>query len=213
MEEFSTPLIVGFLGGFLMLAVLTLTSFVKISVVFMIIRQALGIQQVPSNVVLLALSVLLSIFITLPVFREALNALTVVDANTDNVAGLIALWDAGIAPFQAFIAKHISPEHIDFFVQTANDLWSGSGLVGDASNFVIQLPAFMVSELTEAFKIGFLLYLPFVAIDLAITTILMALGMQMVQPNIISVPFKLLTFVFVDGWARLIEGLVLTYQV
>lgn len=213
MEEFSTPLIVGFLGGFLMLAVLTLTSFVKISVVFMIIRQALGMQQVPSNVVLLALSVLLSIFITLPVFREALNALTVVDANTDNVAGLIALWDAGIAPFQAFIAKHISPEHIDFFVQTANDLWSGSGLVGDASNFVIQLPAFMVSELTEAFKIGFLLYLPFVAIDLAITTILMALGMQMVQPNIISVPFKLLTFVFVDGWARLIEGLVLTYQV
>ena len=213
MEEFSTPLIVGFLGGFLMLAVLTLTSFVKISVVFMIIRQALGMQQVPSNVVLLALSVLLSIFITLPVFREALNALTVVDANTANVAGLIALWDAGIAPFQAFIAKHISPEHIDFFVQTANDLWSGSGLVGDASNFVIQLPAFMVSELTEAFKIGFLLYLPFVAIDLAITTILMALGMQMVQPNIISVPFKLLTFVFVDGWARLIEGLVLTYQV
>ena len=213
MEEFSTPLIVGFLGGFLMLAVLTLTSFVKISVVFMIIRQALGMQQVPSNVVLLALSVLLSIFITLPVFREALNALTVVDANTDNVAGLIALWDAGIAPFQAFIAKHISPEHIDFFVQTANDLWSGSGLVGDASNFVIQLPAFMVSELTEAFKIGFLLYLPFVAIDLAITTILMALGMQMVHPNIISVPFKLLTFVFVDGWARLIEGLILTYQV
>jgi len=196
-----------------MLAVLTLTSFVKISVVFMIIRQAIGMQQVPSNVVLLALSVLLSIFIPLPVFREALNALTVVDANTDNVAGLIALWDAGIGPFQVFIAKHIDPEHIDFFVQTANDLWEGSGLAGDASNFIIQLPAFMVSELTEAFKIGFLLYLPFVAIDLAITTILMALGMQMVQPNIISVPFKLLTFVLVDGWARLIEGLVLTYQV
>ncbi|MEP6017597.1 MAG: type III secretion system export apparatus subunit SctR [Paracoccaceae bacterium] len=213
MEEFSTPLIVGFLGGFLMLAVLTLTSFVKISVVFMIIRQALGMQQVPSNVVLLALSVLLSIFITLPVFRASLNALSVVDANTESVDGLIALWNAGISPFQTFIAKHIDPEHIDFFVQTANDLWAGSGLVGDASNFIIQLPAFMVSELTEAFKIGFLLYLPFVAIDLAITTILMALGMQMVQPNIISVPFKLLTFVFVDGWARLIEGLVLTYQV
>lgn len=213
MEDFTTPLVVGFLGGFLMLAVLTLTSFVKVSVVFMIIRQALGMQQVPSNVVLLALSVLLSIFITLPVFREALNELSVVDANIDNVDGLIALWNAGIGPFQSFIANHIDPEHIDFFVQTANDLWAGSGLVGDASNLIIQLPAFMVSELTEAFKIGFLLYLPFVAIDLAITTILMALGMQMVQPNIISVPFKLLTFVFVDGWARLIEGLVLTYQV
>ncbi|MEL6839957.1 MAG: type III secretion system export apparatus subunit SctR [Pseudomonadota bacterium] len=213
MEQFTTPLVIGFLGGFLMLAVLTLTSFVKISVVFMIIRQALGMQQVPSNVVLLALSVLLSIFITLPVFQEALNAIVAIDADTASVDGLVTLWTAGIAPFQGFISRHIDPNHITFFVQTANDLWAGSALRGDESTFVIQLPAFMISELTEAFKIGFLLYLPFVAIDLAITTILMALGMQMVQPNIISVPFKLLTFVFVDGWARLIEGLVLTYQV
>jgi type III secretion protein R len=212
MEQFTTPLIVGFVGGFLMLAVLTLTSFVKVSVVFMIIRQALGMQQVPSNVVVLALSVLLSVFITLPVFRESLNALTSLNADTQTVDGLVVLWQAGIGPFQTFIGRHIDPEHIDFFVQTATDLWAGSGLVGDPTNIIIQLPAFMVSELTEAFKIGFLLYLPFVAIDLAITTILMALGMQMVQPNIISVPFKLLTFVAVDGWARLIEGLVLTYQ-
>ena len=93
----------------------------------------------------------------------------------------------------------------------SNELWAGSGLTGSEDDFIIQVPAFLISELTEAFRIGFLLYLPFVAIDLAVTGILMALGMQMVQPNIIAVPFKLLTFVCVDGWARLVEGLVLTY--
>ncbi|WP_296428255.1 type III secretion system export apparatus subunit SctR [Yoonia sp.] len=213
MESFTAPLVIGFLAGFLLLAVVTLTSFVKVSVVFMIVRQALGLQQVPSNVVLLALSVLLSVFISLPIFRESVDAIFNVDQDFNSVDGLLAFWNAGISPFQTFLLRHIDPVHIGFFVDTANELWAGSGMQGDENNFIIQLPAFMVSELTEAFKIGFLLFLPFVAIDLAVTTILMALGMQMVQPNIISVPFKLLTFVFVDGWARIIEGLVLTYQV
>jgi len=194
MESFTAPLVIGFLAGFLLLAVVTLTSFVKVSVVFMIVRQALGLQQVPSNVVLLALSVLLSVFISLPIFRESVDAIFNVDQDFNSVDGLLAFWNAGISPFQTFLLRHIDPVHIGFFVDTANELWAGSGMQGDENNFIIQLPAFMVSELTEAFKIGFLLFLPFVAIDLAVTTILMALGMQMVQPNIISVPFKLLTF-------------------
>ena len=84
-------------------------------------------------------------------------------------------------------------------------------MVGTKENLVIQVPAFVVSELTEAFELGFLLYLPFVAIDLAVTGILMALGMQMVQPNIIAVPFKLLLFVLIDGWPKLTQGLLITY--
>lgn len=207
----GTPLVIGFAAGFFLLAILTLTSFVKLSVVFMIIRQALGLQQVPSNIILMALALFLSIYISMPVLTASAQAATESNPDLSTPAGLIALWTAVITPFQDFISKNIDTDHLSFFIQVSNELWEGSGLTGSEDDFIIQVPAFLISELTEAFRIGFLLYLPFVAIDLAVTGILMALGMQMVQPNIIAVPFKLLTFVFVDGWARLVEGLVLTY--
>jgi type III secretion protein R len=207
----TTPLVISFLAGFMVLAVLTLTSFIKLSVVFMIVRQALGLQQVPSNMVLMALAGFTAVFISMPVFSASLTALSDAGGNTSTPAGLIALWQTGIAPFQRFILNNVDPQHLDFFVTISDDLWKGSGLMGSREDFIIQVPAFMISELTEAFRMGFLIYLPFVAIDLAVTAILMALGMQMVQPNIIATPFKLLTFVFVDGWARLVEGLVMSY--
>lgn len=213
MEDLTGPLVIGTISGFMLLAILTLTSFVKVSVVFMIIRQAIGLQQVPSNMIVLTLAALLSVFISFPILRDSVNAITAGNFDLSTVDGMIGFWNVGIAPFQTFIAQHIDPQHLDFFSIAATELWQGSGMVGEADNLVIQLPAFMISELTEAFKIGFLLYLPFIAIDLSITIILMALGMQMVQPSIIAVPFKLLVFVFVDGWARIIEGLLLTYQV
>ncbi|MFQ6550987.1 EscR/YscR/HrcR family type III secretion system export apparatus protein [Aestuariibius insulae] len=209
--EFSGPLILGFVAGFFLLAIVTLTSFAKISIVMMVVRQALGLQQVPSNIILLALALFISIFISMPVFSASLGAVIESDASIETVQGMFDLWNAGVAPFQRFLVANIDAEYLGFFVDISNEVWSGSGITGSENDFVIQVPAFMISELTEAFRIGFLLYLPFIAIDLAVTGILMALGMQMVQPNIIAVPFKLLTFVFVDGWARLVEGLVLTY--
>lgn len=177
----------------------------------MIVRQALGLQQVPSNMIIMALSGFLAVFVSLPVFREALFAINQLGADVSTVDGIIVMWSAGIAPFQRFLLENIDPVHIDFFVSMSTDLWAGSGMVGSKDILIIQVPAFIISELTEAFRIGFLIYLPFVAIDLAVTTILMALGMQQVQPTIIATPFKLLTFVFVSGWARLSEGLVMTY--
>lgn len=212
MESLTTPLVVSFFAGFMVLAVLTLTSFVKLSVVFMIVRQALGLQQVPSNIVVMALAGFTAVFISMPVFSSSMTALAGADVDSSTAAGLIALWETGIAPFQAFILQNVDPEHVDFFIMISADLWEGSGFTGSRDTFVIQVPAFLISELTEAFRIGFVIYLPFVAIDLAVTAILMALGMQMVQPNIIATPFKLLIFVFVDGWARMVEGLVLTYS-
>ncbi len=209
--ELTSPLIIGFIGSFFLVAVLTLTSFIKLSVVLMIVRNALGLQQVPSNMILMALALFLSLFISMPVFSAAANALTEVDLQPSSVSDFVLLWQTGIAPFQEFLLSNIDGAHLSFFVGIANEMWAGSGLVGTRGDFIIQVPAFMISELTEAFEIGFLLYLPFVAIDLAVTGILMALGMQMVQPNIISVPFKLLVFVFIDGWSRLVEGLVVTY--
>ena len=116
------------------------------------------------------------------------------------------------SPFQSFIVANVDSKHLAFFVNIANELWEDSGLQATPDMFLIQVPAFMISELTRGFQIGFLLYLPFVAIDLAVTTILMALGMQQVQPNLISAPFKLLLFIFVDGWEKLIEGLLMSYS-
>lgn len=211
MSELTSPLIIGFIGSFFLVAVLTLTAFVKLSVVFMIVRNALGLQQVPSNMILMVLALFLSVFIAMPIFSAAAAALSESTIVATRPEDFVALWRLGIAPFQDFLSKNIDPRQIDFFVGVSNELWKGSGLVGTKDDIVIQVPAFLITELTQAFQIGFLLYLPFIAIDLAVTGILMALGMQMVQPNIISVPFKLLVFVLVDGWSKLIEGLVMSY--
>lgn len=207
----TSPLIIGFIGSFFLVAVLTLTAFVKLSVVLMIVRNAIGLQQVPSNMILMALALFLAVFISMPVFNASAVALTETSFAVETPSDLVRLWTLGIGPFQEFLARNIDPNHLEFFIQVANKIWAEAGLVGTKDDIIIQVPAFMITELTEAFKTGFVLYLPFISIDLAITGILMALGMQMVQPNIIAVPFKLLLFVAVDGWSRLVEGLLLGY--
>lgn len=209
--DFNSPLVIGFVASFFLLAVLALTSFVKISVVFMIVRNAMGLQQVPANAVLMALALFISIFISLPVITEATSAIQESGIVPETPEDFYDLWVIAIRPFQTFLSANIDPEQLTFFVGVSNEVWAGSGLVGTKDDFIIQLPTFMLTELTEAFEIGFLLYLPFVAIDLAVTGILMALGMQQVQPNIISVPFKLLIFVLVNGWGKLVQGLIATY--
>jgi len=209
--DVSTPLLVGYFGGFFLLAVLTLTAFVKISVVFMIVRNALGLQQVPSNMIVMGLALFLAIFVAMPVLTASLAALTEFGGAPADIAGLLVMAQKGIEPFQGFMARNTNPEQLQFFVDITNKLWAGSGLIGTSDMFVIQVPAFLLSELTKAFEIGFLLYLPFIAIDLAVTGILMALGMQQVQPSVIAVPFKLLIFVYLDGWLKLVEGLLLSY--
>ena len=211
MSDLTSPLIIGFIGGFFLLAVLTLTSFIKLSVVFMIVRNALGLQQVPSNMIIMVLSLFLSVFISLPVLSASFTAISETDFTNLDPQDIPELILTGLKPFQAFLARNIDPDQLTFFVGVTNEVWAGSGMVASADNIIIQIPSFILSELTRAFAIGFLLYLPFVAIDLAVTGILMALGMQMVQPTIISVPFKLLIFVFLDAWLKIVEGLVTSY--
>ena len=213
MDMSMTPLILATLSGFLLLGITTMTGFIKVTVVFLIIRQALGLQQIPNNIVIMALSGFIAVFISLPVISASLNAILATNLDATTPQALLDLWTVGVAPFREFISKNSDPAYAAFFIETSIEAWKGSGFSASEGDLIIQIPTFMVSELTEAFRIGFLLYLPFVAIDLAVTGILMALGMQMVQPNIIAVPFKLLTFVFVDGWSRLAEGLIMTYGV
>ena len=129
---------------------------------------------------------------------------------------IIAITDAvkdSFTPFEDFLLKHSNEQERNFFVQTTKKIWPKkySDKISNR-NLLILIPSFLVSELTSAFQIGFLLYLPFIIIDLIISNILISMGMIMVSPIVISLPFKVLLFVLVDGWVRLIHGLILSYQ-
>ena len=206
----TTPVIFSFVAGFFLLAFVTMTSFIKVSVVLMIVRQSLGLQQVPSNIIVMTLAVALSLYSAFPAIEISASNLAALPPDAFTPANIQTIWGLGIQPFQEFMQQQTSPEHLLFFVDFAEDTWTGNQTAPTRDNIAVLIPAFMISQLTTAFEIGFLLYLPFMAIDLALTGILMALGMQMVQPNIIAVPFKLLVFVSVDGWSMLAQGLVMT---
>lgn len=208
----NAPLLFGFIAGFTLFLFVSMTSFVKLSVVFLIIRQALGMQQVPSNMVIMALAVFISAFISKPMLVQSISTISETSSSLNESQDYIDLLSNAVSPFREFIVSNTDSRNLVFFTDIASELWIASGTVAEPDDIMIQIPAFLISELTEAFQIGFLLYLPFIAIDLAVTGVLMALGMQQVQPNILSVPFKLLIFVVVDGWVGLIEGLIMTYS-
>ena len=198
--------------GFLPFLVIMATSFVKISIILSLIRNALGVQQIPPNMVLHGIALILTLYIMAPVVEAAWSSLAALDLDTASMEEIFTAAGAAADPFIAFLQRHASPTQIAFFVQTAQEFWPADLRDGATpDNLLILIPAFTVSELTSAFEIGFLLYLPFIAIDLIISNILLAMGMMMVSPMTISLPFKLLMFVLLDGWTQLIHGLVLTY--
>ena len=189
------------------------TCFVKLAVVFALVRNALGIQSIPPNMALHGLALVLTIYIMMPVGMESYNNLIGQDFELENTSTLEAAASVAIVPYRKFLTRHASESQLDFFIETAGKLWGeeyGHELTRD--NMFILIPAFVVGELTTAFEIGFLIYLPFIVVDLVISNILLAMGMMMLSPMTISLPFKLLLFVFLDGWSRLIQGLVLSYQ-
>jgi type III secretion protein R len=191
------------------------TSFTKIIVVLSLLRSALGLQQTPPNVVLNGLAIILSFYVMNPVMLQVAEAVTQSGtpiAQITDVNRLVALVDVGKEPVRNFLVKYTTPKERAFFLRTAR-----SALPEDKRaslterDFVVLIPAFTVSELTDAFKIGFMIFLPFLVIDMIVSNILMAMGMMMLSPTTISLPFKLLLFVLLDGWARLVHGLVQTY--
>ncbi|MEM7528879.1 MAG: type III secretion system export apparatus subunit SctR [Pseudomonadota bacterium] len=199
--------------GLLPFVVVMATSFIKISIVLSLIRNALGVQQVPPNMVIYGISLVLTAYIMAPVGVQTLAALDGVDLTAASTEELFAALADAAGPFRNFLLQHTADDTRLFFIDTAMRLWPPE-MRDDASdnNLLILLPAFTLTELKEAFEIGFLIYLPFVAIDLIISNILLAMGMMMVSPMTISLPFKLLLFVMLDGWTRLLHGLVLSYQ-
>ncbi len=199
-------------------AVVMTTSFVKISVVLMLLRNALGVQQAPPNMALYGMALILSVYVMAPVGYQISSDLRAVAAETpqeqekNKLTAFLQTMDRAAEPMRGFMLKHSQPEQRDFFVRTARQLWGAEQAAGlREGDFIVLVPAFLLSELTVAFQVGFLLYLPFIIIDLIVSNILMAMGMMMVSPVTISMPLKLFLFVMVDGWSRLIQGLVLSY--
>ena len=191
----------------------TATSFVKIVVVLLLIRNALGIQQIPPTMTINGLAIVLTIFIMAPVGIASFDIVADRDLAAMDTKTLFAALQEATAPFKEFLARHTDSHQQAFFLESAEQLWPQE-LSGDVrkDNLLVLIPAFTLGELTSAFQIGFLLYLPFIAIDLIISNILLAMGMMMVSPTTISLPFKLLLFVMLDGWTQLIQGLVLSYH-
>jgi flagellar biosynthetic protein FliP len=186
--------------------VLGMTSFTRIIIVMSILRQALGTQQTPPNQVLIAISLFLTFFIMAPTFNKVYDnaALPYMDKT---MPANIALETAG-AEMKIFMVKNTRKSDLIMFTELAG--LQKFDEVADIP-FRIALPAFMTSELKTAFQIGFLLFLPFLVIDMVISSILMSLGMMMLSPMLVALPFKLLLFVLVDGWSMTVGSLVSTF--
>ena len=189
------------------------TAFVKISVVMSLLRNAMGIQQIPPNIAMHGIALVLTGFIMAPVGLEAYEILQRENVSFSDPNALQILTGPALNPYREFLVKHTPEATVATFKTMAEDLWAKDHHVNITDdNLMILLPAFTVGQLLEAFEIGFLIYLPFLVIDLLVSNVLLAMGMMMVSPMTISLPFKLLLFVFIDGWSRLIEALVLSYQ-
>lgn len=188
------------------------TCFIKLSVVFFLVRHAIGVQNIPPNMALNALAIILSGYIMAPVVVHTHDILVSGHYQYDTIDGLRDAYEAAKGPMIDFLNKHAADREKTFFLQAARELWPedmSSSL--DLQSLAVVLPSFTVTQLREAFEIGFLLYLPFIIIDLVVSNILLAMGMLMVSPLTISLPFKLFLFVMIDGWSRLILGLVVGY--
>jgi flagellar biosynthetic protein FliP len=193
---------------FLPALVMMMTSFTRIVVVFAILRQALGLQQTPSNQVLVGLSLFLSIFIMTPVL-DKVNA-TAVQPYLEEKLTVVEAVQAASGPFREFMLKQTRETDLELFMKISNT----AKVEGpEAIPFTVLVPAFVTSELKTAFQIGFMLFIPFLVIDMVVASVLMAMGMMMLSPVIISLPFKIMLFVLADGWAMVVGTLAASFGI
>lgn len=176
------------------------TSFARIVIVLSLLRSAIGTQTAPPNTVLTGLALFLTAFIMAPTFQSAYDA-----GVKPLIAGEIReveAFERAAAPFRVFMLKHVRPTDLELFLDLSRQPRPATPEVTPLTSLI---PAFMISEMRRAFEIGFLLFMPFLIIDLVVSSILISMGMMMVPPITVSLPFKLIFFVLVDGW-RLVTG-------
>ncbi len=249
---FSNPVILVIVLGALSLApfvLIMLTSFVKISVVLSILRNALGTQQIPPNQVITGLSFVLTIFVMIPVATQMYNAAGNIPGGHDifSEGSVRSIFDAaqrGKEPLRTFLGRHSHDKERILFMELSARLDAVNttpspaptpapapaptptpapapappppvpappATTVDKNEFRVLIPSFVLSQLKEGFEVGFLIFVPFIIIDMVVANILLAMGMSMLSPSVVSLPFKLLLFVLVDGWFLIVKGLVLSY--
>ncbi len=198
------------------------TSFVKIAVVLSIVRQAIGTQQIPPTQVITGLAIVMTVYIMMPVGLEMnhliqaeLLELKIKDVRLDKIEPdtMVRIGKVAETPMRNFLIKHAHLKDRDMFYKLAWRMRKPRDRADLTDvDYAVIVPSFVISELKEAFQIGFILFVPFLVVDMIVANILMALGMQMLSPTTISLPFKVLLFVMVDGWYLISKGLVLGYQ-
>lgn len=183
-----------------------MTSFLRFVIVFSMLKTALGTQQVPPSTVIIGLAVILTFFTMGPTFEKMYEMGSVPYKQNQNI---ILAVDEGSKPLKEFMLKQTRESDLAFFVELSKKRPPASP---DEITIWEVAPAYIISELKTAFEIGFIIFVPFIVLDLVVANILLALGMFMLSPTIISLPFKLLIFIAVDGWALIVQGLVSSYN-
>ncbi len=220
--ETPNPVVLAIVVGALVIApfgLIMLTSFVKIAVVLSILRNALGTQQIPSNNIITGISLILTIFIMSPVAEKMYSEAGTIPQTEAifsevSVKTIFEASQRGKEPLRRFLIRFAGERHRKMFFDLAQQMAQKNGTDPNEiriEDFRVVIPAFVTSQLTEAFQIGFILFIPFLIIDMVVANILQAMGMFMLSPTAISLPFKLLLFVLINGWELLIKNLVLGY--
>jgi len=200
------------------------SCFLKFSVVFALLRNGIGLQQVPSNMVLNGIAVLMTAFVMMPIVNQAQSYYRDHQVDLNNPVSLQAFLDEGLASYRTYLARYASPEMVQFFgelreAQLRDDMQKDAPPERNAddqidpaqASLLTLLPAYALSELKSAFEIGFYIYLPFVVVDMLVSNVLLALGMMMMSPVTIALPIKLILFVMMDGWEKIVKGMILQY--
>ncbi|WP_270221023.1 type III secretion system export apparatus subunit SctR [Kosakonia cowanii] len=203
-----------FLGALALLPMMLIicTSFLKITMVLQLTRNAMGVQQVPPTMALNGIALAATLFIMAPVFSDMTDRLKAIPVDFSSMERLEYTTANGIEPLKTFMRKNTDPDIVIHLQENAQRMWPkrmADSVTPD--NMLLIIPAFVLSELQNGFKIGFLIFIPFIVVDLIVSNILLALGMQMVSPMTVSLPLKILLFVLISGWTRLLDGLFYSY--
>lgn len=186
---------------------ISVTSFLRIIIVFSLVRTAIGTQQVPPSSVIVGLAFFMTVFVMAPVWQE-INETAVTPYNKKQISQAKAI-EIGLKPLQKFMIRQTREKDLALFVQFAK--LKAPKTAADVPLYVL-IPSFMISELRTSFQIGFLLFIPFIMIDLIVSNILLSLGMFMLSPVMVSLPFKILLFVLADGWNLISRGLLTSFR-
>ena len=209
------PLVLAlFLGALSLMPMLLIvcTAFLKIVIVLMITRNAIGVQQVPPSMAINGIALAATLFIMAPVGYQIAEVVKVSPLDLSSVQSMQQTGREAIQPLRTFMLRNVDPDVLTHLLENTARLWPAQmAREVQREDLILLVPAFVLSQLQAGFEIGFLIYIPFIVIDLIVSNLLLALGMQMVSPMTISLPLKLLLFVLVSGWSRLLDSLFLSY--